>query len=122
MTASEEPAAPGPGLSLTPVFGPAQAAGILRGLGLTDMTECALRTRAYRKQIPFHMNGRRITFTVDDLRDIAEGQARCPSEPAEPRTSAASAVPKTRRPQRPAASPAGPADPDPWRARRPRNG
>ena len=40
------------------------------------MTECALRTRAYRRQVPFHLNGRRIRFTAGDLREIVEGQAR----------------------------------------------
>lgn len=60
------------------MFSPAQAAEILRGLGLEDLTECALKTRAYRRQVPFHQNGRRITFTVDDLREIAEGQERRP--------------------------------------------
>jgi hypothetical protein len=36
------------------------------------MTETALRSRAYRRQIPFHLNGRKITFTESDLREIAE--------------------------------------------------
>ncbi len=48
-------------LGLPQIFAPRQAAEILRGLGLTEMTECALRTRAYRKQVPFHLNGRRHT-------------------------------------------------------------
>lgn len=65
-------------LGLPQVFSPADAAGVLRGLGLRDITECALRTRAYRKQVPFHRNGRRIVFTVDDLREIAEGEAHRP--------------------------------------------
>ena len=60
---------------LPQVFSPAGAAKILRDLGLTEMTECALRTRAYRKQVPFHLNGRRITFTLGDLKEIAEGEA-----------------------------------------------
>ena len=69
-------------LGLAPVFSPAQAVEILRELGLEDLTECALRTRAYRRQVPFHQSGRRIIFTVDDIREIAEGQ---PHQP-EPRT------------------------------------
>jgi hypothetical protein len=62
------------GLDLPQLFAPAEAAEILRGLGLTEMTECALRTRAYRRQVPFHLNGRRIRFTADDLREIVESQ------------------------------------------------
>jgi hypothetical protein len=69
---------------LTPVFEPLRAAEILRSLGLTGMTECALRTRAYRRQVPFHRNGNRITFTLDDLKEIAQGQASRP-EPHERR-------------------------------------
>jgi hypothetical protein len=60
-------------LDLPQDFTPAGAAEILRDLGLAEMTECALRTRAYRRQIPFHLNGRRIRFTTSDLRDIVEG-------------------------------------------------
>ncbi|MGH3409198.1 MAG: hypothetical protein ACRDRJ_42880 [Streptosporangiaceae bacterium] len=67
--------------SLPQVFHPGEAARILRGLGLMDITECALRTRAYRKQVPFHLNGRRIMFTFDDLREIAEGEACRPRPP-----------------------------------------
>jgi hypothetical protein len=66
------------GLNLPQLFAPAEAAEILRHLGLTEMTECALRTRAYRRQVPFHLNGRRIRFTADDLREIVEGQPRPP--------------------------------------------
>lgn len=62
-------------LGLPQIFSPAGAAEILRDLGLAEMTECALRTRAYRKQVPFHLNGRRIIFTLGDLREIAEGEA-----------------------------------------------
>ena len=65
-------------LGLAPVFSPAQAVEILRVIGLEDLTECALRTRAYRRQIPFHQNGRKLTFTVDDIREIAEGQPHRP--------------------------------------------
>lgn len=71
-------------LGLPKVFSPAQAAEVLRSLGLTEITECALRTRAYRKQVPFHLNGRRIMFTISDLRAIAEGQPH----PQEPRAEA----------------------------------
>lgn len=39
-------------LDLPELFTPAQAAEMLRGLGLAEMTECALRTRAYRRQVP----------------------------------------------------------------------
>jgi hypothetical protein len=66
------------GLDLPQLFAPGEAAEILRHLGLTEMTECALRTRAYRRQVPFHLNGRRIRFTADDLREIVEGQPRRP--------------------------------------------
>ena len=65
-------------LDLPQLFTPKQAAEILRNLGLPEMTECALRTRAYRRQVPFHFNGRRIRFTVTDLREIVEGQAHRP--------------------------------------------
>jgi hypothetical protein len=107
-------------LGLAPVFSPAQTAEILRSLGLEDMTECALRTRAYRRQVPFHQNGRRITFTVDDIRQIAEGRPRRP----EPRTrddqpAQASAQPARRR-RRPPAE-AGDIRQAPWRARRPQS-
>jgi len=67
-------------LDLPRVFSPADAVHLLRSLGLTGMTECALRTRAYRKQVPFHLNGRRITFTLGDLQEIAEGRA-CRPQP-----------------------------------------
>lgn len=78
---------------LPQIFAPAEAAEILRGLGLIEMTECALRTRAYRRQVPFHLNGRRIRFTAGDLREIIEGHA-CPPNPRpsadpQPRTPAA---------------------------------
>jgi len=110
---------------LSRVFTPAQAAEILRRIGLIEMTECALRTRAYRKQIPFHLNGHRVIFTMDDLREIAEGRAFRPQE-AEPEAhstqpaSKPELVPvrssrrKPRRSQCPAPSGA-------WRARRPRD-
>ena len=68
-------------LELPRLFTPAEAAEILRSLGLSELTECALRTRAYRRQVPFHLNGRRIMFTVADLREIVEGQAQRPCSP-----------------------------------------
>lgn len=68
------------GLDLPRLFTPAQAAEILRGLGMSEMTECALRTRAYRRQVPYHLNGRRIQFTGSDLREIVEAQPRRPEE------------------------------------------
>jgi hypothetical protein len=102
-------------LDLPQLFTPAQAAEILRGLGLTEMTECALRTRAYRRQIPFHFNGRRIRFTASDLREIVEGQAQRPPERAE------SEARPSARPSAPRRSPARVATPprETWRARRP---
>jgi hypothetical protein len=104
-------------LGLPRVFSPAQAATILRGLGLADMTECALRTRAHRRQVPFHLNGRRITFKVNDLREIAEGDMRRPH----PRTEAG--TPVTTKPPAPRRrSPARSHDvieAGQWRARRP---
>jgi hypothetical protein len=63
---------------LPQVFTPARAAEALRAAGLQEMTECALRTRAYRRQIPFHLNGRRIFFTMEDLREISQGVAYRP--------------------------------------------
>lgn len=96
---------------LPPVFELPEAAKILRRLGLTSMTECALRTRAYRKQVPFHRNGNRITFTVDDLKEIAEGQASRPA-PRQNRDRARTDAPRqTSRADR--ASHNGP-----WRSRR----
>ncbi len=70
-------------LGLPRLYSPGEAAEILRGLGLSEMTECALRTRAYRRQVPFHLNGRRIRFTIADLREIVEGQAQRPAPSAE---------------------------------------
>lgn len=65
--------------SLPPLFSSPAAAEILRGIGLTEITACALRTRAYRRQVPFHLNGRRIVFTLSDLKEIAEGGAYRPA-------------------------------------------
>ena len=109
------------GLDLPRLFSPLQAAEILRGLGLTEMTECALRTRAYRRQIPFHRNGRRIQFTASDLREIAEGQAQRPNStgarrPPVQATAHPAPVPTTN-PRRSAVRTADRA-PVAWRARR----
>ena len=100
-------------LDLPQLFTPAQAAEILRSLGLKEMTECALRTRAYRRQVPFHLNGRRIRFTASDLREILEGQPRRPtpadtSQAPPPGSRPASRRSSTRRTERP---------PQAWRAR-----
>ena len=104
-------------LDLPRLFTPAQAAEILRGLGLTEMTECALRTRAYRRQVPFHLNGRRIRFTASDLREIMEGQAHRPRQADE----AHALPPASHRAHRPH-SPRPHERPTPtWRARRPRD-
>jgi hypothetical protein len=100
------------GLDLPRLFAPAEAAEILQHLGLPEMTECALRTRAYRRQVPSHLNGRRIRFTADDLREIVDGQARRPKPadaPPQPREQAhRRSVPRSA--DRP---------PQTWRARRP---
>ena len=106
-------------LELPRLFTPAEAAEILRGLGLSELTECALRTRAYRRQVPFHLNGRRVLFTVADLREIVEGQAQRPSSP-EP--DAPARPPRATRPSaRSLRSPSrtGISTPEAWRARRP---
>jgi hypothetical protein len=105
------------GLDLPQLFAPAQAAEILRRLGLTELTECALRTRAYRRQVPFHLNGRRIRFTASDLREIVEGQSRRPKSI----DVTASLPPGGRR--TPRRSPTRTTDhpPQTWRARRPRD-
>jgi hypothetical protein len=96
------------------IFLPAEAASVLRGLGLAEMTECALRTRAYRKQVPFHLNGRRIIFTLGDLREIAEGETRKPA----PRAESVAPGPAPRAaPRRRPAHQGSEAQPDPWRAR-----
>jgi hypothetical protein len=105
-------------LDLPQLFTPAEAAEILRSLGLSEMTECALRTRAYRRQVPFHLNGRRISFTVADLREIVEGQAQRPRSP-EPDTAdtpAQALRPAARSRRSPAR--AGVTTQGAWRARR----
>jgi hypothetical protein len=112
-------------LGLPQLFSPEQAVEILRGLGLTEITECALRTRAYRRQIPFHLNGRQIRFTIGDLREIAEGQARRPNPPGPPHPAPATApraAPAARRSSTRAAAPspitrAAAPSPIRWRAR-----
>jgi len=105
-----------PALDLPRLFTPAQAAEILRNLGLTEMTECALRTRAYRRQVPFHLNGRRIRFTATDLREIVEGQPHRPRPADEGRT----LPPASRRAPRPPSSRHHERPPQTWRARSPR--
>ena len=101
------------------VFSPAEAAHLLRQAGLTEITECALRTRAYRKQVPFHLNGRRIVFTLRDLHEIAEGSSHRPH--AEDKATAPVARPSSA-PRRRPRSQQTPATTDPWRARRPPDG
>jgi hypothetical protein len=100
---------------LMPVFIPSQAAEILRRLGLSGMTECALRTRAYRRQVPFHRNGNRITFTLADLKEIAEGVAHRPEPRKQPEPP--SPVPARRR-SRSQQSPTKDTAQGAWRARR----
>lgn len=106
-------------LRLPHVFSPAEAAQLLRQAGLAEITECALRTRAYRKQVPFHLNGRRIVFTLGDLHEIAEGAAHRPQPQSKVTAPAAAPSPPPRR--RPRSRPA-PAAGNPWRARRPHEG
>jgi hypothetical protein len=123
MSELEEPGDAAHLIGLARVFTPAQAAAVLRSIGLDDITECALKTRVYRKQIPFHLNGRRIYFTLDDLREIAEGHACRPDDSAE---TLDPLIPVTRTPARSrrqrTAEPAATADPSLWRARQVRNG
>jgi len=116
MSAYEEPGEVAQLIGLTHIFTPAQAAEVLRSIGLDDITECALRTRAYRKQIPFHLNGHRIIFTIADLREIAEGTPCRPpaSQDNGPREPAAA-------PERVKAPRADSQDQDVWRAKRPRH-
>jgi hypothetical protein len=102
-------------LRLPQLFSPAQAAQILRSLGLTGMTETALRSRAYRRQVPFHLNGRKITFTESDLKEIAEGRPLRPEEPdAPPPRPTAPSQPQRRAPRRSGEQPEAA-----WRARPP---
>ena len=112
MSAHEEPTEVAQLIGLAPVFTPAQAAELLRSVGLDEITECALRTRAYRKQIPFHLNGHRIIFTAADLREIAEGTPCRPSGEQNSGPSQLAAVP-----ERVTSS----QDQDVWRAKRPRH-
>jgi hypothetical protein len=111
VTANDPPA-----LELPQLSTPAQAAEILRNLGLVEMTECALRTRAYRRQVPFHLNGRRIRFTAGDLREILESQPRRPTLADTPQAPPLRSRPASRR------SSAHKAErpPQAWRARSPR--
>ncbi len=74
------------GLNLPQIFTPVQAAEILRELGLAEMTDTALLTRAYRRQVPFPLNGRRVRFTASDLREIVEAHSVRPQEPGDPST------------------------------------
>jgi hypothetical protein len=122
MSAYGEPSEVAQLIGLAPVFTPAQAAELLRSIGLDEITECALRTRAYRKQIPFHLNGHRIIFTTDDLREIAEGKPCRPSpgqtgnpdpEPSVPAVAAQATRKRARAATR---------QQDLWRARGPRHG
>lgn len=117
MTTSDETGPLNSLRGLMPVFIPAKAAEILRRLGLSDITECALRTRAYRKQIPFHRNGHRIIFTLDDLKEIAEGQPCRPEQRPQHDADKPSPPPPARRRTRTNASNNDPAS-GVWRARR----
>ena len=103
-------------LGLPHIFLPSEAAELLRNAGLSEITECALKTRAYRKQVPFHLNGRRIVFTLDDLREIAEGEACRPQPPAPATTDLPS--PQSARARRSSPRRAQPPA-EVWRARRP---
>lgn len=114
MTTSDQGVSEDLPRDLMPVFGPARAAAILRHLGLSEMTECALRTRAYRRQVPFHRNGNRITFTLADLKEIAEGEAQRP-EPRKQSHHGPSIAPARRR-SRQHSTESAPSDA--WRARR----
>lgn len=111
----------GQAADLPPVFSPAAAAEVLRDLGLAGMTECALRTRAYRKQVPFHLNGRRIIFTLADLRVIAEGEA-CSPQPQAPQARAGLVTrrPAPRSRRSPSSRQGCTESSDPWRAHLPR--
>lgn len=118
MTLLPSPGTADPGidptaLGLPMLFSAAQAAELLRRLGLTEMTECALRTRAYRRQVPFHMNGRRVRFTASDLREIVESQARRPRAADAPEAASLNG----RRPSRRSPARNGQRPPPTWRAR-----
>jgi hypothetical protein len=105
-------------VDLPQIFLPMDAAEVLRSLGLAEMTECALRTRAYRKQVPFHLNGRRIVFTLGDLREIVEGDGHRPQRRDRAVTPPAAPPPVIRRRQ---LSRRGVTPAEPWRARSPRD-
>jgi hypothetical protein len=85
------------------------------------MTETALRARAYRRQVPFHLNGRRIRFTASDLREIAEGHPRRPQEPAAATAKEQGVKPSTARrsPARNGERQTGERPQETWRARKP---
>jgi hypothetical protein len=118
MNAGED-RGPVPGLSR--VFTPAQAAQALRDIGLENITECALRTRAYRKQIPFHLNGNRIIFTIDDLREIAQGTPRRPRPATDPSSPPATPSSPRPAPRRMTTTTTTTTEPDSWRSKRPRH-
>jgi hypothetical protein len=120
MTGAKEPTEADQIHGLVPIFTPARAAEILRSLGLDDMTECALKTRAYRKQIPFHINGHRLIFTLADLREIAEGRAFRP-EPSSETDKTEPAVPRAAAPRRRTSARTRVVPQEAWRARRPRD-
>ena len=108
-------------LDLPRLYTPAEAVEILRQLGLPEMTECALRTRAYRRQVPFHFNGHRIRFTVTDLREIAEGRSCRPGpSPAADSLAELPVTASTASRRQAAARSIGSAPADAWRARTPR--
>jgi hypothetical protein len=108
------------------IMTPARAAELLRDIGLEDITECALRTRAYRKQIPFHRNGHRIFFTMEDLCEIARGTACHPADNRRPDhpTPTEHPVPPPHPPavKRRKAPHANDHERERWRARWPRDG
>lgn len=119
MSTGEQPAAIAQLIGLTHVFTPKQAAEILRSIGLEEITECALRTRAYRKQVPFHLNGHRIIFTAEDLHEIAEGK---PCRPQADQTGGLQdqiALPSPAQPG--STTRTGDQEREVWRARRPRH-
>lgn len=126
MTTAGESQSTEPLTGLPRVVTPARAAELLRGAGLEEITECALRTRAYRKQIPFHRNGHRIFFTMEDLCEIARGTAYHPKASDRPHEAAPREhpAPAPRPPlvKRRKALQANDHERERWRARRPRDG
>jgi hypothetical protein len=130
MNTEEEPPPTDVSVELPRVLTPARAAEILRTAGLEEITECALRTPAYRKQIPFHRNGHRIFFTMEDLCEIARGTAYHPRTAGSASRSAAQPAPvehpvSAHQPapaRRRRASLANDHERERWRARSPRDG